>query len=254
MRDPTTLWHQRAIGALWLFVPPFCVGCRRALTPTRRPSGPNRQGIEALCITCERQLDLLPPHQPIARTIASPLAATHACFGYSGSGADWVHRLKGNGGGLSSLDPDMLSFIDAVAERMINCAPWPDCIVPVAMHTRQLQGRGFNPAGRFARALARATRTRIDERSLTKVRETRPQKGLGRHERQRNVEDAFAFRTRSGSLCHVPESVWLVDDVVTTGATLAACARSLRDAGVSRIVGVCMANTPATMGEGVRPG
>jgi len=71
------------------------------------------------------------------------------------------------------------------------------------------------------------------------VRDTPSQTGLDRRARARNV--AGAFRVRRGA--RIPSRVWLVDDVVTTGATLREAARALRHAGARRIVAICVART-----------
>jgi len=70
------------------------------------------------------------------------------------------------------------------------------------------------------------------------VRDTPSQTGLDRRARRRNVRGAFAPRRQVAPL------VWLVDDVVTTGSTLAEAARALRRAGATHVVGVCAAYTP----------
>ncbi len=78
----------------------------------------------------------------------------------------------------------------------------------------------------------------MDTRALRRLRDTPSQTGLDRRERRRNVAGAFRCRRR------VARVVWLVDDVVTTGATLSECARVLRRSGARRVVGLCAARTP----------
>jgi ComF family protein len=110
--------------------------------------------------------------------------------------------------------------------------------MPVPLHPRRLRARGFNPAALLAREVARVHALPLDTRTLARHRETSSQTGLARRARASNVAGAFRC-TRPA-----PPSIWLVDDVVTTGATLAACARALRRAGAKRIVGLCVAETP----------
>jgi predicted amidophosphoribosyltransferase len=114
-------------------------------------------------------------------------------------------------------------------------------VLPIPLHPRQLRRRGFNPACVLARAVAGAIGAPVAPTGLQRVRDTPSQTGLDRAQRRRNVRGAFAATPR----LEVPEDVWLVDDVVTTGATLSAAAQALRNAGVRRIVAVCAARTLA---------
>jgi predicted amidophosphoribosyltransferase len=107
----------------------------------------------------------------------------------------------------------------------------------VPLHPRRLRERGFNPAALIARELARATGAKFVPRALVRLRDTPSQTGLGRVRRRRNVAGAFACRK---GVC-VPESLWLVDDVVTTRSTLEEGARVLRRDGAKRIAAVCLA-------------
>ncbi len=113
----------------------------------------------------------------------------------------------------------------------------PDLLVPVPLHTRRLASRGFNQAHELARAFATAPATNI----VTRVRHTPSQVGLGRTERLENVRDAFAVprpeRVRG-------RGIVVVDDVVTTGATLAEVARVLHAAGAREVRAVALASAP----------
>jgi ComF family protein len=113
----------------------------------------------------------------------------------------------------------------------------PDLIVPVPLHPRRLRLRGFNPAAQIARSLAREFEIPFDATALHRTRDTPSQTGLDRRERRRNVRGVF--RSRRGR--HVPERIWLVDDVVTTTSTLAEAAIALRTAGASTVIGLCAA-------------
>jgi predicted amidophosphoribosyltransferase len=112
----------------------------------------------------------------------------------------------------------------------------PDVLVPVPLHPTRLRARGFNQAALLARALGERLDRSVIE-NLRRVRFTPPQVGLGRAARSANVTGAF----RATSPIRIGELVGLVDDVATSGATLAAGAAALTVAGAARIVGVTFA-------------
>jgi len=108
-------------------------------------------------------------------------------------------------------------------------------VVPVPMERSAQRRRGFNQAERIARALARHWKLPLDACALTKVRPTRAQSTLGRADRLTNLAGAFhadSSRVRGAD-------VILVDDLVTTGATVRACADALRGAQARRVCAVC---------------
>lgn len=107
-----------------------------------------------------------------------------------------------------------------------------DLIVPVPLSRSRLRARGHNQADDLARVVARVLDLERDAKALVRRRDTRPQSGLARGLRRRNPRGAFrAERSRVEGRC-----VLLIDDVVTTGATAASCARALKRAGASRVV------------------
>lgn len=123
-----------------------------------------------------------------------------------------------------------------------------DMLVPVPLHPSRLERRGYNQAGVLAAALAqqwsaqdRAGILSLCPNALRRVKPTAPQSGLDLDKRRGNIEDAF----RPGEdAAHVSgRRVILVDDVVTTGATLAACARVLRACGAAHVAAACAAAT-----------
>ncbi|TAK05335.1 ComF family protein [Patescibacteria group bacterium] len=114
------------------------------------------------------------------------------------------------------------------AADLLRATPWR--IVPVPMHAARERRRGANQARTLAWLLAEAGCGTVDD-VLLRVRRTGTQTALDRAQRERNVKDAFRSRTFAD-----PQAAYLlVDDVVTTGATLTSAARALTDAGATRV-------------------
>jgi ComF family protein len=110
----------------------------------------------------------------------------------------------------------------------------PDAIVPVPLHRARHFSRTFNQAELLARQLGRALMVPVRGRLLRRTRRTRAQSGLDAAGRRRNVRGAFAVALPDGRLparCRLA----LVDDVLTTGVTLAECSRALRRAGAAQV-------------------
>lgn len=112
----------------------------------------------------------------------------------------------------------------------LKAVPCPDLLVPVPLHRRRLAERGFNQAGELAHGLCVRLGVRVAPGLLRRVRRTPPQSGLGSAARRRNLRRAFESCGSAAGL-HVA----LVDDVVTTGSTVEAASRVLRNAGAARV-------------------
>lgn len=117
--------------------------------------------------------------------------------------------------------------------------PPPEIIIPMPLHPLRLKTRGFNQAAELARHVAKYLGLEWRSDALLRLQDTAPQAGLRREERWANLRGAFAC----------PESlngahVLLIDDVLTTGASLSACAEVLRHAGARRIDVAVLARTP----------
>jgi len=109
-----------------------------------------------------------------------------------------------------------------------------ELIVPVPLHYRRLVSRGYNQAGWLAQALGRRTGTPVCVDALRRVKASPGQGGLSVRARRRNVAGAFSIRPRRAARLDGARVI-VVDDVLTTGATLNACTRALRQAGVGSV-------------------
>lgn len=203
-------------------MPPRCGGC---LAWSDTP----------LCLRCRAALE-----PDLDGTAIPALDASLAAVAYAGPVSDWMQRFKYPRPGLTRLDPAPIGILlDLIGEAARDApGPSPDLVVPVPLHPRRIRARGFNPAASLARRVARVAGCRTAPRALRRTRDTPSQTGLDRLGRRRNVAGAFVCNLRP------PGTVWLVDDVVTTGATLSECARELRRNGARRVVAVCVARTP----------
>lgn len=139
------------------------------------------------------------------------------------------------------LAAEMASF--PAFSRALPRTGAPDAVVPVPLHWRRRWARGYNQAERIARPLAALLGAPCVE-ALRRRRATPPQTGLDRERRLANPRHAFAARGRRLNPIGARGRAVLVDDVVTTGATLRAAALVLRRTGFSEVVAVAAARTP----------
>ena len=116
--------------------------------------------------------------------------------------------------------------------------PSVSLVMPVPLHPSRLRSREFNQALLLADRLAARLGLTLSFEQLVRVRATRPQTELDRKERARNVRRAFAVQNPAGL---VSERVLLVDDVLTTGATVNECAKVLRRAEVESVTVLTLA-------------
>lgn len=137
-----------------------------------------------------------------------------------------------------------------LAERLLEAIgrearPLPHCVLPVPLAPRRLAERGYNQAWELARRIARRLGCRADAHSLLRPLDTAHQAELTLAQRQANVERAFVVRLRRGWPL-AGQHLALVDDVMTSGATLRAAAQALRRAGAARVDAWVVARTPSS--------
>lgn len=128
-------------------------------------------------------------------------------------------------------------FADALAS-LVEPADVVDVVIPMPLHPSRLTERGFNQAAEIARHLTRRLGTRLAFQGASRIRRTLPQANLPLDERSRNVRGAFAC-----TLDLTDARVAVVDDVMTTGATLGELAKVLKRAGAARVENWVVART-----------
>ncbi len=240
MTSLTVLTRAAADAVLALLIAPSCAACEQ---PLERPT------LGPVCSACWDAIRPITP--PVCDACGDPLPAwrladiaaqrcarcrrgvggverARAIGNYEGALRAIVHALKYDG--RRSLAVPLATRMRAAGHDVLTGAHG---VVPVPLHARRRRARGFNQAHDLARALGPPVWP-----VLRRVRHTQPQVALPAAQRHRNVRGAFALRRllpRGAAAALSGAIVVLVDDVSTTGATLEACARVLKEAGVREV-------------------
>lgn len=226
-------WHR--LGAR--LCPARCLACGEAALAGRDLCAACATALpwnDAACGRCALPLPVAAACCGACLQHPPPLQAVHAAFRYAAPVDRLLPRFKFH----RDLAAGRL-LADAMALRFAALPP-PDALLPVPLHRGRLRRRGYDQALELARPLARALDLPLLPAALLRQRPTRAQSELDAAARRRNLRGAFAV-SATGPL---PAHVVLVDDVMTTGATLHAAASALRRAGVARVDAWVCARVP----------
>ena len=217
-------WQQGAQAFWGLFLSRSCPLCERTTS-------------QVICPTCERQVR--------QSQLADPLDTSHPglpvlSWGrYEDTLRQVIRQFKYSG------QPELANWLGLEMgqtwrqhQRSKGAkAPRPAVLVPIPLHASKLKQRGFNQAERLAQGMSRVVQVPVVGEGLVRAQATQAQHSLSREERQANLAQAFQVNPH-----HLPvlrqKTVWLVDDIFTTGATAHTAATVLRQSGIS-VAGIC---------------
>ncbi len=220
-----------AASAVDLLFPLECLGCRK--------------DGDVLCRSCLAGVRRLV--QPFCRLCAHPgqasqcgncrespldVDAIRAPFLFNGAIQEAVHELKYRN--LRAAAPRLGGIL---GEFLTSSRIPGDVMVPVPLHPSRMRQRGYNQSQLLAREVSKVTGIELNKGLLARVRNTPPQIGMaGREERRRNIEGSFEAKSGLNGT-----AVIVIDDVVTTGSTISACASALKSAGAASVWGLVLA-------------
>ncbi|WP_293795342.1 ComF family protein [uncultured Bosea sp.] len=223
-------------GLVGIVYPPTCIACRAATGEA-----------QALCSACWRGIGFI--ERPYCERLGTPFpvdlgagllspaaiadppvfARARAVCRFDGTARELVHRLKyGDRVELS------LTLGRMMAQAGRELAADADLVLPIPLHRTRLWRRRFNQAAALAQVIARETGLPLAAATLARIRRTRRQVGLTRAQRAENLQGAFHVSAAARSLVE-GRRILLVDDVLTTGATVNAASRALLRAGATAV-------------------
>lgn len=235
----------------WL-LPPCCVLC-----------GNLTHSSDNICAACQKTLPILPEHCPqcarflptmagmpnlgIERTHLNkrrcgvclnqepPFDITYALFPYEAPIIQLIIKLKfqqqlSHAQALGSL------MAKSITTEWYRDMPLPEVILPIPLHPSRLRERGFNQALEIAKPIAKRLALPLDHQGIGRQKATQAQSGLSAEDRKKNIAEAFVITGNYTGL-----RVAVIDDVITTGLTMAECCKVLKRQGVARIDVWCCA-------------
>ena len=215
---------------LWPEVCPFC----------------GKASAQGICAECRRKLDTLKVREPRCMRCGKPIRYAqqeycHDCrntvHSYDRGLSLWLHREPVKHSVYLFKYDNQRRFGIHYARELAQCytpviRKWnPDLLIPIPLHRHRRKKRGYNQAEIVACELGRLLEIPVDKRHLIRNRDTSPQKALGRGERARNLKCAFTLRKEFVPMARV----LLIDDIYTTGNTMDAAAKVLKDGGVEKV-------------------
>ena len=210
----------------WFLRGAVCLGCGRAWN-----------GAAEICDSCQHHLPevnnacslcgltnkAIHEHPVCPACLINPprWQALFTPYHYSGLVRQWLLQAK-----FASDLPPIKALCQSHADFHRDSLPWPEALLPVPLHHKRLQQRGFNQATEIARFWSARFNIPVDQNSLRRIKSTKSQSGLNARLRQQNIRGAF--QCRNPGYRHVA----IIDDIITTGSTIEELSRLLHQQGV----------------------
>lgn len=224
---------KRAVNGLFFplvdfFYPPLCLSCRKLLLDAQRH----------VCLECWGSIQLVHPKLELYQETRNKLCASGtvdelvAAFVFEKEGVyqHIVHALK-----YSDCQSLGVELGKRVGHVMNVWGVTGDYLVPIPLHRRKLRERGYNQAELIAGGMCEVTGIPVRTDLVCRKKFTQTQTMLSLEERKKNMDDAF--EVRASELLQIKgKTVILIDDIITTGATIESCGRELRQAGATKII------------------
>jgi len=210
-----------------LIFPKWCAGCEGTLT----------EGEDLVCTFCRSELIISDFHKEEPNAIMAkffgklPVSHAFTMFSFNRKGIiqNLLHRLKYEG------YYDLGVWLGRIYGEELNKCSWSkeiDLIVPIPLHKSKLQVRGYNQSEAFARGLSESMDKKLESEILGRNKNTKTQTRMGRMERWLNVHDIFEVTDTTKVK---GKTILIVDDVITSGATMEAAGSLLIKEGTKKL-------------------
>ncbi len=230
-----TVLRAMAAPARDFIFPPLCFSCSARLLDTE----------SRLCSSCWQSIERVHADDETVRILRERFSAEghinefYSCYYFEESGVfqQLVHSLKYNA--ITLLGVELGKHIGLMLKENINVQS-VDGIVPVPLHKLKQRERGYNQSEFICRGISAAIRRPVVSTLVKRSKNTVSQTHLTADERKKNVGSAFSLQP-SGKDTVNGKTFLVVDDVITTGSTIQALAKLLKDAGAARVIAVSAA-------------
>lgn len=210
-----------------LVFPEYCYGCEAALVRSEK----------YLCVSCIATLPKTDFHKQRDNILSRkfwgkiPIKDTLAFLYFSKKGVvqNMLFHLKYEG---AKEIGEKLGVEYGKYLKKEQFMPTIDLVLPIPLHPNKLKTRGYNQAEVFGKAFANELNLNFDEKVVSRAKETETQTKKGRLDRWKNVDNIFEI---TDTELIKNKKILIVDDVITTGSTIEACASALLEAGVAEI-------------------
>ena len=220
--------------------PPVCLICKEVI---REENSQNPRG--SVCPVCWNSLEIEEKPYCSECKLDLDISQTHNCSTYldrvyslgmfDENFQEMIHHFKYKGKVSAGKSLGIRLAQELKKQSVSDVA----CLIPVPLHKARKRERGFNQSEIVAESLGAELNLKIEKNILSRIKNTRDQTKLSIEERKQNVAGAFQVQDKQKIL--QGQKIILVDDVITTGATLNECARVLKQAGAKEILAVTIA-------------